>query len=65
MPVKDQRIAIRRRLDDGATLEELEKDVLGANPGEDERDALWLYAWLVADHATHDEGAEVDVLVPG
>ena len=40
------RTTIARALDEGASLDEVEQEIIGELPvSEDTRDALWLYAW--------------------
>jgi hypothetical protein len=45
--VEQVREAIARQMQAGATLDEVDELVIGPAPGlsEDERAALWLYAW--------------------
>ena len=43
---RELRVQIYEMVEDGATLREIEREVIDAAPlGEDARDALWLYAW--------------------
>ena len=43
---RELRELIDELVDDGASLQQIENEVIDAAPlGEDARDALWLYAW--------------------
>jgi hypothetical protein len=46
MGVREIRVEIDELVEDGASLREIERDVIEAAPlSEDARAALWLYAW--------------------
>jgi hypothetical protein len=50
---------VARRLDCGARLAEVDREVVEATPGlsEDERAALWLFAWSYEPGARHSARA--------
>jgi hypothetical protein len=60
MGTRQLRAAIEQALAEGASLDEVEQDIIGAVPvNEDTRDALWLYAWGEAERRRDRELAAV------
>lgn len=53
------RRGIREEAQRGATLDELDDELVAAAPDldEEERSSLWLFAWLCADEAPRVDGA--------
>ena len=57
-PVRRLRAQIESALADGATLQDVEEEILDDAPAStDSRDALWLFAWGIAER----DGEPLDV----